>query len=95
MGGGGPEAVTDAHGTGLTRSHGLLDQSLALGLQLAVNVLSFPGKHEVLDNIFTRAEKSPTLRSFNELSIQDEILRMCKTESMKDLKFKKCKIHIE
>ena len=58
--------------------------------QLAVNVLSFPGKHEVLDNIFTRSEKSPTMRSFNELSIQDEILRMCKADNMKDLKFKKC-----
>ena len=58
--------------------------------QLAVNVLSFPAKHVILDNIFTRAEKSPSLLSFNELSIQDEILRLCKAESMKDLKFKKC-----
>ena len=58
--------------------------------QLAVNVLSFPAKHAVLDNIFDRAEKYPTLASFNELSIQNEILRMCKTESLKDLKFKKC-----
>ena len=58
--------------------------------QLAVNVLSFPAKHVILDNIFTRAEKSPTLKSFNEFSIQEEILQLCKADNMKDLKFKKC-----
>ena len=46
--------------------------------QLAVHVISLPTKYLVLDNIFARAEKTPTLQSFNHFSIQDEILRLCK-----------------
>ena len=47
-------------------------------------------RHRVLDNVLATAEKSPNLRAFNSKSVQEEILRLCKASSLKELRFKKC-----
>ena len=57
---------------------------------LATNVISFPAKHQVIENMLDLAEKTPTLETFNTFSLQTEILRVCKTEDIEDLKFKQC-----
>ena len=36
------------------------------------------------------AEKNPSLKYFNENSLEQEILRMCKADTIKEMKFKQC-----
>lgn len=57
---------------------------------LALNVLNYPAKHPVIENILDYAEKTPTLQSLNEQSLQKEILRICKAGNLEDLAYKQC-----
>ena len=68
-------------------------QSLALcnGDELALNILNFPIKHLLIENILDRAEKTPILTNFDKNSLIQETLIFCKVKTVTDLEYKQCK----
>ena len=71
------------------------EQSLSLalcnGAELALNILNYPMKHPMIENILDQAQKSPTLESFTKNSLLQETLKFCKVKTVTDLEYKQCK----
>ena len=64
---------------------------LCNGDELALNILNFPVKHPMIENILDQAQKSPTLESLNRNSLLQETLKFCKVKTVTDLEYKQCK----